>query len=50
LGKEIKKTAQDGKTIPNEKIKKWTGQMIEAICYLHNNNKQRIIHRDIKPA
>jgi serine/threonine protein kinase len=50
LEKEIEKTDKDGKTISNEIIKKWTGQMIEAICYLHNNDKQRIIHRDIKPA
>jgi len=50
LEKVIKKTADDRQTISNEKIKKWTGQMIEAICYLHNNDKQRIIHRDIKPA
>ena len=50
MQKEIKMTAQDGKTIPNDKIKKWIGQMIEAIYYLHNNNKQRVIHRDLKPA
>jgi len=49
LAKKIRKTAQEGSIIPNDEIKKWIGQLIEAIYYLHNNKKQRIIHRNLNP-
>jgi serine/threonine protein kinase len=43
------KLRKAGGPLPEAKVLPWTGQILDALAYLHRQNPH-IIHRDIKPA
>ncbi|KAL3870906.1 hypothetical protein ACJMK2_038937 [Sinanodonta woodiana] len=47
LGHLIQKSRSKKEAIPEEKIKKWLGEIIEALIFVHKKNT---IHRDIRPS
>ncbi|XP_039265397.1 serine/threonine kinase-like domain-containing protein STKLD1 [Styela clava] len=47
LAKVIKTKRQKQEPIEEMIIKKWTGQMIEGLVFVHN---KQVIHRDLKPS
>ncbi|HXV98215.1 MAG TPA: protein kinase, partial [Anaerolineae bacterium] len=50
-GEDLDSTLQRAmQPLPEESILQWSGQVLDALAYLHNRRPQPIIHRDIKPA
>ena len=47
LGKAIRIKQETETKFENKKVFQWLCEMINGLCYLHENN---IIHRDIKPS
>lgn len=47
LAKVIKTKRQKNECIEEMIIKKWLGQMVEALVFVH---KKKVIHRDLKPS
>lgn len=47
----LKMLEQEGRPgLPSEWVLRWTGQLCDVLDYLHRQNPQKIIYRDLKPS